>query len=127
MKSTTRRYTWLNVLYLLVALPTVWFIMIALLKYVFNVDAPSDQSTSFLDRMGIRENPGWNINLLFVLGPLFAFLLTIFQGLIINRKFSKEQFEFHVTIREKWFPLLVQVFSGGLLLTLFICLVGENY
>ena len=127
METNIRRYTWLNVLSLLLALPTAYFITISLLKYVFNVDGPFDNATPFLERMGIKENLGWNINLLILFGPLIAFVLTIFQVLKINWRFTKEQFEFHFTIGKKWFPLLVAVLSGGLLLTLFIYLVGENY
>jgi hypothetical protein len=126
METTTRRHTWLNALALLLALPTVYFISISLLKYVFGVDAPFDNATPFLERMGISESLGWNINLLILFGPLIAFLITIFQVLKINWQFSKEQFEFHFTVRKKWFPLLVAVLSAGLLATLFIYLVGEN-
>ncbi|HMK26245.1 MAG TPA: hypothetical protein VK483_09470 [Chitinophagaceae bacterium] len=126
METNIRRYTWLNVLSLLLALPTAYFILISVLKYGLNVDGPYDNATPFLERMGIQEDLGWNINLLILFGPLIAFLLTIFQTLQINWKFSKEEFEFHFTIRKKWFPLAVAVFSGGLLLTLFIYLVGEN-
>lgn len=126
METNIRRRTWLNVLSLLLALPTAYFITISLLKYVFNVDGPFDNATPFLERMGIKENLGWNINLLIIFGPLIAFLVTIFQVLKINWQFSKEQFEFHFTVSKKWFPLMVAVLSGGLLLTLCIYLLGEN-
>ena len=117
---------WFTAAALLLALPTAYFITISLLKYVFNVDGPFDNGTPFLERMGIKENLGWNINLLILFGPLIAFLLTIFQVLKINWQFSKEQFEFHFAIRKKWFPLAVAVLSSGLLLILFIYLAGEN-
>ena len=126
METNTRRYTWLNVLSLLLALPTAYFIMISVLKYGLNIDGPFDNATPFLERMGIKENLGWNINLLILFGPQIAFLLTIFQTLKINWQFSKEQFEFHFAIRKKWFPLAVAALSGGLLLILFIYLAGEN-
>src|SRR6266404_3037365 len=123
METTNTRQRLLNVVALLLALPTAYFITISLLKYIFNIDGPFDQATPFLERMGIRENIGWNINLLILLGPLVAFLITLFQVLKINWKFTKEQFEFHFTIRKKWFPLLVTILSGGLLLTLFVYMV----
>ena len=127
METNIRRHTWLNVLSLLLALPTAYFIMISVLKYGLNIDGPFDNAAPFLERMGIKENLGWNINLLILFGPLIAFLLTIFQTLKINWQFSKEQFEFHFAIRKRWFPLMIAVFSGGLLFTLFIYLLGENY
>ena len=126
METNIRRYTWLNVLSLLLALPTAYFIMISVLKYGLNIDGPFEHATPFLERMGIKENLGWNINGLILFGPLIAFLLTVFQTLKIKGQFSKEQFEFHFTIRKKWFPLIVAVLSGGLLLILFIYLVKEN-
>ena len=112
MEKNIRRHTWLNMFSLLLALPTACFITISILKYGLNIDAPFDNATPFLERMGIKENLGWNINLLILFGPLIAFLLTIFQTLRINWQFSKEQFEFHFTLRKKWFPLLVAVLSG---------------
>jgi len=118
---------WLTAAALLLAFPTAYFITISVLKYVFNIDGPFDSATPFLERMGIKENLGWNINLLILVGPLVAFVMTIFQVLKINWQFSKEQFEFHFAFRKKWFPLIVAVLSGGLLFTLFIYLVGENY
>lgn len=126
METITRRHTWLNVLALLLALPAAYFISISVLKYVFGVDAPFDSSTPFLERMGIGESLGWNINLLILFGPLIAFIITIFQVLHFRWQFSREQFEFHFSIQKKWFPLLVAVLSGGILLTLLIYLVGEN-
>ena len=127
METNIRRHTWLNLMCLLLAMPTAYFITISVLKYGLNIDSPFDNATPFLERMGIKENIGWNINLLILFGPLIAFLLTIFQVLKISWKFTKEKFEFNFTILKKWFPLLVAVLSGGLLLTLFIYLVGENY
>ena len=126
MKTTNHRRNLLTAFALLLALPTAYFITISLLKYEFNVDGPFDSATPFLERLGFKENIGWNINLLILFGPMIAFLLAMFQVFKANWQFSKEQFEFHFTFRKKWFPLMVAVISGGLLLTLFIYMVGEN-
>jgi hypothetical protein len=127
METTNSHHKLLNAVALLLSLPTAYFITISVLKYGLSIEGPFDNATPFLERMGIKENLGWNINLLILFGPLIAFLLTIFQVLKINWKFTREQFEFHFAIRKKWFPLMVAVLSGGLLLTLFIYLLGENY
>lgn len=116
----------LNAAALLLTLPTAYFIMISVMKYVFNIDGPFDNATPLLERLGIQENLGWNINLLIPFGPLIAFLITLFQVIKIEWNFNHEQFDFHVIIQKKWFPIGVAVFSGVLLLTLFIYLVGEN-
>jgi hypothetical protein len=126
MKHLTKQ-NWLARASLLLALPTAYFIIISVLKYGLNIDGPSDQATPFLERMGLKENLGWNINLLLLFGPLMAFLLTIFQVLTISWKFTKERLAFHFIIRKKGLPLLVVVLSGGLLLILFIYLAGENF
>ena len=111
---------------LLLALPTAYFICISILKYELGIDQPFDAIAPFLERMGIRETFGWNINLLNLLGPVVAFLLTNFQVLKMDWQFTREQFLFHFTIRKKWFPLLVAGFSVSLLAVLTIYLIGEN-
>ena len=111
---------------LLLALPTAYFICIAILKYELGIDAPFDSIAPFLKKMGIKESLGWNINLLILLGPVVAFLLTIFLVMKMDWQFTKEQFDFHFTIRKRWFPLLVAGFSVSLLAILTIYLIGEN-
>ncbi len=125
MGTTIRRQTWLNILSLLLVLPSAWFICINMLNEI-GISGLYNASQPVLESMGLKENFGWNINMLILFGPLVAFVLTIFQVLKFNWQFTKEQFEFHFTIRKKWFPLIVAVLSGGLLLTLFVYLLGEN-
>ncbi|MEP6700376.1 MAG: hypothetical protein ABJA85_03645 [Bacteroidota bacterium] len=79
-----------------------------------------------LERMGINDPLGWNINLLILFGPILALLISLMQVLGIEWHFTKEQFDFRVTIQRKWFPLIVSVISGMVLVTLFIYLIGEN-
>lgn len=125
MKQLTKQNR-LTAAALLMALPTAYFIVISILKYELGIDGPFDSIAPLLERMGIKETPGWNINLLILFGPVVACLLTIFQVLKISWQFTKEQFQFYFTIRKKWFPLLVSVFSLSLLAILFFYLLGEN-
>ena len=125
MKSITRQ-KWITWAALLLSLPTAYFFLINVLKDAFGVSGPYDAVDPLLQKMGIRESLGWNINLLILLGPLAALLLTVFQVLKFKWEFTKEQFEFHFAIRRRWFPLLVAAFSIGLLAILFLYLVGEN-
>ena len=111
---------------LLLALPTAYFLSISVLKYEMGVDAPFDAIAPFLERMGIKETLGWNINLLILLGPLVAFALSIFQVLKIKFQFTQNHFLFQVILKKRWLPLLVAAFSVSLLAILFIYLVGEN-
>ena len=111
---------------LLLALPTAYFIVISFLKYELAINSPFDTIAPFLERTGIRESLGWNINLLIVFGPVLAFLLIVLQLLKIDWQFNKEQFDFHFTIKKRWFPLMIAGFSLSLLAILFIYLLGEN-
>ena len=126
MKSISRKSNRLTVLALLLALPTAYFISICVLKYGLDINGPFDVIAPFLERVGIKDTIGWNINLLILLGPVVAFMLAIFQVLKIEWQFNKEQFLFQFTIRKKWFPLLVVAFSLSLLAIFFIYLLGEN-
>ncbi len=126
METTTSRYKWLNTVALLLVLPTAYFIIISILKYSLGIDGPFDAIAPWLERMGIKETLGWNINLLILLGPVTALLITIIQVINIQGQFTKDLIQIRLTIRKKWFPVAIAIFSGLLLATLFIYLLGEN-
>jgi hypothetical protein len=93
---------------------------------VFEVDGPFDLAAPLPEEMGIKQSLGWNINLVILLGPVVACLLTVFQVVKIKWQFSSENFQFHITVKKRWFPLLVGAFSLTLLAILFLYLFGEN-
>lgn len=111
---------------LLLALPTAYFICISVLKFELGIDAPFDTIAPLLERWGIKETLGWNINLLILFGPFIAFLLTIFQVLKIRFQFTQNHFLFQFILKKRWLPLLVAAFSISLLGILLIYLLGEN-
>ena len=125
MKSVTKQ-KWITWTALLLSLPTAYFFLINILKDQFGVSGPYDASDPILQKLGISESLGWNINLLILLGPVAALLLSIFQVLKIKWEFTKEQIEFHFAIRRRWFPLLVAAVSISLLAILCLYLLGEN-
>jgi len=125
MKQLTKQ-NGIAIISLLMALPTACFIAIAVLKYELGVDGPFDAVAPLLESWGIKDSLGWNINLLILLGPLMAFLLTIFQLLSVRMQFTQNHFLFQITVRKRWLPLLVAGFSISLLAVLFIYLLGEN-
>ena len=125
MKQLTRQ-NGIAVISLLLILPTAYFIVIAVLKYELGVDGPLDAITPLLERWGIRESLGWNINLLILLGPLLALFLTIFQLLSVRMQFTQNHFLFQITVRKRCLPLLVACCSASLLAILFAYLFGEN-
>ena len=124
--ETTHRYRWLNIVALLLVLPAFYFIITSVLKYGLGIDGPFDAIAPFLERKGINETIGWNINLLIVLGPLIALTISLLQLLGIDWNFSREQFNFRITIQRKWMPMSIVFVSGLVLATLFIYLLREN-
>lgn len=117
-----KRFTWAA---LLLALPTAYFITISLLDEI-GISGPLNSIYPWLEQVGIREPIGWNINLLILLGPVAACMLTAFQLLDIKLEFSRESFKFQFTIHKRWFPLLVTAFSLSLLAFLSFYLFREN-
>jgi hypothetical protein len=124
--ETLSKSNWLTAGGLLLALPTGYFIFIALLKYGLGINAPFDSAQPFLERIGIKESMGWNVNLLIVFGPFIALFISLFQVLAVEWNFNKEKITLHFTFQKKWFPLVVAVLSAGLLATLFFYMLGEN-
>ena len=126
METTHRRFTGLNIIALLLVFPAFYFILISVLKYGLGIHGPFDASKPMLESMGINESPGWNINLLILFGPLVAMILTLLQVLGIEWHFAGEQFRLHISIRKRWFPIVIALLSGLVLATLFIYLFWEN-
>jgi len=127
METTTFKNKGMTVAALLLVLPTVYFILISILKYGLGVDGPFDSARPILESMGIQDSLGWNINLLILFGPLIAFLLCIIQVLNIKWHFTSESFLFNLSIKKKWFPLSVIIFSAGVLAILVFYFLVENY
>jgi hypothetical protein len=125
MKQSTRSF-WLSSTGLLLALPTLYFLFIAILKFELNVPGPFDSAAPWLEKLGFKESLGWNINLLILFGPVLALVLALLQVVKINWQISKKEFRFQATIYKRWFPLGVALLSAGLLAILFIYLAGEN-
>ena len=126
MKQTISKSNLVTTLGLILAIPTAYFIFISVLKYQFGINDPFDILQPSLERMGINNAIGWNINLLILFGPVLAFLLTVFQVLKIKWEFTQQEFRFQFTIHKNWFPILVAVFSLGILAILFAYGFVEN-
>ncbi len=127
METTAPRFRWLNTAALLLVLPTTLFIFFSILKYNLGIDGPFDSIYPWLERMGIRESLGWNINALILFGPLIALLIAVLQILGIEWHFTKEQFDLRITIQRRSFPLFLLGISGLLLTCLLGYMVVENF
>ena len=126
METTSRSFNWLNTLALFLVLPATFFILISVLKYNLGIEGPFDTIYPWLERVGIQESLGWNINGLILFGPLLALAIALLQVLGIEWNFTKEQFDIRVTVQRKLLPLLVLGLSVMVLATLIIYLLGEN-
>ena len=107
MNMKQSRFYWLTIAGFVLALPAAIFICFSLLKFEWSVDGPYDAIPPFLDRTGISEPLGWNINLLLLLGPVVGFLCVLSQVLKFDWNSSKEVFQFNILIVKKWFAILV--------------------
>jgi hypothetical protein len=124
MRQLTKS-NWLTIAALLLAFPATWFIIINLLNEL-GISGPYNSSIPIFESMGSKRSLGWNINLLILLGPIAACLLTAFQVVKIDRQFTERHFHFHFAIRRRWFPILVGALSISLLTVMSLYLVGEN-
>jgi hypothetical protein len=110
----------------LLAFPTAYFIFIALLKYGLGSSYLFDSAQPFLERTGIKESLGWNINLLILVGPFIALGLNLHSVLRIEWQNEKENFVLRLSIQKHWWNMVLVIFSCLLLATLFIYAIGEN-
>ena len=124
--KTLPQSNWLTIVGLMLALPTAYFAGANMLNEL-GIPGPYSIIDSFIQQTGGQQPLGWNINLLLVCGPLIALFISVFQVMIIEWHFTKEQFQFNVTIQRKGLPLFVALFSIALLGTLFFYLLVENY
>jgi hypothetical protein len=111
---------------MLLTLPTAYFIFISILKYGLGIPSLLDSAQPVLEQWGIRESLGFNINLLILFGPMIALFLNLFTVLKIEWYNQKENFSVRFYIEKDWWNMVVVIFSGILLATLFIYAIGEN-
>ena len=124
--TTQNRHSWLNIVALILIFPALYVILISILKYGLGFNGPFDASAPVLEKWGIKDPVGWNINLLILLGPVAAVLISAFQVLHIQIKISKEQFDFHFSVARKWMPITIGLISCLVIATLFMYMAGEN-
>jgi len=110
----------------LLSLPTAYFIFISILKYALGIPSLLDSAQPVLEQWGIRESLGLNINLLILFGPMIALFLNLFSVLKIEWFNQKEIFSVRFYIEKNWWNMVVVIFSGIILATLFIYALSEN-
>ena len=124
--TTQTRNNWLNLAALLLVLPAAYVIIISILKYGLNIHGPFDASAPLLERWGIKEPLGLNINLLILLGPVAALILSAIQIMQIQWRAASDKFQFQLNITRKNPPIIIGLFSLLVMATLFFYMLGEN-
>lgn len=125
MQHTINR-KWAMALGALLAFPTAYLIFISLLKYGLGLPNLFDATQPLLERLGIKESLGWNINLLILFGPFIALIINLFSVLRIEWLNEKEIFSFKVSIEKHRWNMVLVFFSALLLAVLFFYAIGEN-
>ena len=125
MKTITFKNNWLSTVAVLLMLPAAYFILIGVLSEL-GINGPLEATKPIAEKWGIKEGPGLNITSVIVFGPMVAFLLTIFQFMKAEWRFTKEEFLLHFSFYKRWFPIMVAVASVGLLGLLFLYIGVEN-
>jgi hypothetical protein len=110
----------------LLAFPSGYFIFIALLKYRLGSSYLFDSAQPFLERLGIKESIGWNINLLILFGPLIALTVNLLSSLKIEWYNEKDIFSLRLSIQKYWWNMVLVISSGVLPAILVIYVIGEN-
>jgi hypothetical protein len=124
MQLTINR-KWAIMLGALLAFPTAYFILIALLNeygypYLFNAAQP------VLEQLGIKESLGFNINLLILFGPMLALVLNLLAVVRIEWYNQSEILSVKFSVQKHWWNMSLIILSGMLLAVLFIYAIGEN-
>jgi hypothetical protein len=101
--------------------PAVYFITAAFMHFETNIPGlwkPVDP---------LKNQPGWNISLLILFGPVLAFLLNFFSIVKIVGLNGKEDVQVSFSIRKNW----INIVMAGISVLAMLCLVGylftENF
>jgi hypothetical protein len=108
-----------------VILPCV-FLFLIFLKYALHLQLSS--FTEFEDWMSNKNNSAFIkllIPLLLIGTPLIAFIINALS--ILHFDFNEPQKELLVTIKIKWFNIIILVISAAILLCFLLYAAGENF
>lgn len=116
---------WAIALGTLLVLPTAYFILISVLND-WGFSYLSEASQPLLQKLGFKDPPGFNINLLILFGPLIALALNFFAVFKIDWHNSREDFSINLSIQKHWLNMVLIIIAGILVAVLFFYAIGEN-
>ena len=125
MRTTTFKNNWVTSLAVLLTFPCAYFILIGILSEM-GIIGPLESIKPLAEKWGIKDGPGLNITSVIVFGPMVAFLLTVFQFMKVEWRFTSEEFLVQVAFYKRWFPIIVAAASVVVLGLLFLYVGVEN-
>ena len=125
MRTTTFKNNWVTSLAVLLTFPCAYFILIGILSEM-GISGPLESIKPLAEKWGIKDGPGLNITSVIVFGPMVAFLLTVFQFMKVEWRFTSEEFLVQVAFYKRWFPIIVAAASVVVLGLLFLYVGVEN-
>ena len=126
MKTKTLKPNLNATIGLLLTVPALYFIFISVLKFVFGVPMLFDAAQPILDAWGVKGPIGWNVSLMFILGPLVAFLFNLTSVLRIDWENNKHQINFQLSFEMGFKNWLLVVISCLCMINVFVYVICEN-
>ena len=121
MKTTIQQNRLPDLIAILLVLPATFFITTNLLNEL-GMPAFYQSIEQF-----IPQQFGFNANMLIVLGPVAALCIIASRVLHLKWEFSNEQLHFGLTVKKKWLPIAIGLFSGLILFALAVYAALENF
>ncbi len=126
MKTKTLKPNLSATIGLLLTTPALYFIFISVLKFMFGVPMLFDAAQPILDAWGVKGLIGWNISLMFILGPLVAFLFNLTSVLRIDWQNNKHQNNFQLSFEMGFKNWLLVAISCLCMINVFVYVICEN-
>ena len=126
MKQFSISHRWSFLLGALLVFPIVFVITSALLKYGLGINQPFDAAQPLLEKWGIKERFGWNINAVILFGPILAILLNLFSLVKFNFKAADDYYEIFFFVKSYWWNIILVLVACAMLGILFLYMIGEN-
>ena len=126
MKTKTLKPNLNATIGLLLTTPALYFIFISVLKFVFGVPMLFDAAQPILDAWGVKGPIGWNISLMFILGPLVAFLFNLTNVLRIDWQNNKHQINFQLSFEMGFKNWLLVAISCLCMINVIVYVICEN-
>ena len=126
MKQFSVSHKWALIFSVIITVPILFVISISLLKYGFGVNRPFDTAQPLLEKWGIKESIGFNINAVILFGPILAIILNALSLVQYKLKLTGEYYELLISVKRYWWNIILAAVAGICLAALFIYLLGEN-